>query len=224
MLAALDTSTRYAGVALYDERGLLAELNWLAGNNHTRQLLPNLESLLQGQGAAVRTLQVVVVALGPGSFNGLRVALSTAKGLCLGLSVPLVTVGTLAATAYAQRLGGLPICATIDAGRGQIYGALFDPRDDAWPATGITGVRPLPDLLTTVTAQTIFCGELGLAGRALVAERLGTEALLAGPATGARRAACLAELGWQRWQAGALANPATAQAIYVQRPPVPPAP
>ncbi len=221
MLAALDTSTKYAGVALYDERGPLAELNWLAGSNHTRQLLPNLESLLRAQGATVQDLRVVAVALGPGSFNGLRVALSTAKGLCLGLGVPLVTVGTLAATAFAQRLGGVPICAKVDAGRGQLYGALFDPRGETWPATGISGVRPLPELLASLDGPTIFCGELGAAGAALVTESLGRAAAVAGLGAGLRRAACLAELGWRRWQDGEVADPATAQAIYVQRPPLP---
>lgn len=224
MLAALDSSTKYAGVALWDERGLLAEANWLAGSNHTKQLLPMLKSLLAQQGAKAADLRAIAVALGPGSFTGLRVAVSAAKGLCLGLRVPLVVVGTLAYTAYAQRLAGLPICPLVDAGRGQLYGALFDPLDETWPAGGTTGIAPLTALFDHVAETVVFCGELGATGAARIRERLGERALIADGASGLRRAACLAELGWQRFWAGDFADLATAQPLYVQRPAVPPAP
>ena len=224
MLAALDSSTKYAGVALWDERGLLAEANWLAGTNHTRQLMPNLVRLLAEQGAEAKDLRVVAAALGPGSFNGLRVAVSAAKGLCLGLGVPLVGLGTLAYTAYAQRSAHLPICALVDAGRGQLYGALFDPRDETWPTEGKSGIAPLGELLDRLAGPTVFCGEISAAGAMLAQERLGNGALIADPSTGHRRAACLAELGWKRFWAGQFTDLATAQPVYVQRPAVPPAP
>lgn len=224
MLVALDSSTKYAGLALWDEGGLLAELNWLAGGNHTKQLLPNLRWLLAEQGAEMAAVRAVAVAMGPGSFNGLRVAVSAAKGLCLGLGVPLVGAGTLAYTAYAQRLVGLPVCALVDAGRGQLFGALFDPRDDTWPAEGASGIAPLAQLLERVVGNTIFCGEVSAPAAALILERLGERALIAAAASGSRRAACLAELGWRYFRAGEFADLATAQPLYVQRPAIPPSP
>ncbi|MHB1133209.1 MAG: tRNA (adenosine(37)-N6)-threonylcarbamoyltransferase complex dimerization subunit type 1 TsaB [Chloroflexota bacterium] len=218
MLVALDSSTRYAGVALYDERGVLAEANWQAGTNHTQQLLPALDRLCQEQGAAPSDFRAVAVALGPGSFNGLRVALSLAKGLCLGLGLPLLGVGTLAATAYGQRLTGLPVCALIDAGRGQLYGALFPPDEEAWPAGGSSGIANLTELLEQLPPRTLFCGELSAAGAELVGERLGAGAVILTPALSLRRAGWLAELAWRRLQRGEADDLATTQAIYVQRP------
>lgn len=219
MLVALDTSTRYAGVALCDERGMLAELAWLAGQNHSVHLLPNLQRLLELNGAASADLRAVGVALGPGSFNGLRVALATAKGLCLALDLPLLGVGTLAATAYSHRLGGRPICAVIDAGRGQTYGALFAEDDEGWPAEGYSGILPLAELLPRVERPTLFCGELGCEARQLIAAELGHLAILASPALAARRPGALAEMAWRRWSAGESDDLARTQPIYLRRSP-----
>lgn len=218
MLAAIDTSTRHAGVALYDERGLVAETNWLAGSNHTVQLLPALERMLALYEAEARSLRAVGVALGPGSFNGLRVAVSTAKGLCLALGIPFVGIGTLAATAYGQRLTGRPICALVDAGRGQLHGALFQARGDRWLPEGDSGIHTLAELLDQVAEPTVFCGELNEAGVAAIAEKMGERALIATSATAARRAGWLAELAWRRFQAGEQDDLASVQPLYLRRP------
>ena len=204
-------------MALYDERGLLAESNWLAGSNHSVQLLPGLEHLLSLQQVEVRSLRAVGVALGPGSFNGLRVAVSTAKGLCLALGLPFLGVGTLAATAYQHRLAGRPVCALVDAGRGQLYGTIYPADARSWPAEGAGGILPLADLVSRVDQPTVFCGELSEGAAALLSEWLGDLALLATPATSLRRAACLAELAWARFAAGESDDLARVQPLYLRR-------
>ncbi|MHB1004107.1 MAG: tRNA (adenosine(37)-N6)-threonylcarbamoyltransferase complex dimerization subunit type 1 TsaB [Chloroflexota bacterium] len=218
MLVVLDTSTRLAGVALYDERGLLAETNWVAGSNHTVQLLPTLDRLLSLHGAEARSLRAVGVALGPGSFNGLRVALSTAKGLCLGLGIPLVGVGTLPATAHGHQLAGKQVCALVDAGRGQLHGALFPPEMKAWTAEGASGIRTLAELLALVDRPTLFCGDLHEQAVAAIAGQLGGLAAVASPGTAPRRAAWLAELAWRRFSAGESDDLAATQPLYLRRP------
>jgi tRNA threonylcarbamoyladenosine biosynthesis protein TsaB len=218
MLAAIDTSTRYAGLALYDERGLVAETNWLAGSNHTVQLLPTLERLLGLYDAEARSLRAVAVALGPGSFNGLRVGVSAAKGLCLALGIPFVGVGTLATTAYGHHLAGRQLCALVDAGRGQLHGALFAPDEARWNAEGTSGILTLAELLERVDRPTLFCGELHESARAMIGERLGGTAVVASPALAVRRAAWLAELAWGRFIAGEHEDLATVQPLYLRRP------
>jgi len=81
MLLALDTSTRFASIALYDEFGVQGELTWRVDQNHTEDLMPRVVDLMAGAHVTPASLTGVAVALGPGSFNGLRVALSAAKGL-----------------------------------------------------------------------------------------------------------------------------------------------
>lgn len=117
MLLAIDTSTHYASVALHDGTQLLGEHTWLARQDHTRTVAPNIQRLLAGVGAGSTALQAVAVALGPGSFNGLRVGLSVAKGLAIARSIPLTGVSTLELLAFEYGLDEV----TMNAGRGQVY-------------------------------------------------------------------------------------------------------
>lgn len=219
MLAALDTSTKMAGIALYEKGRVVAELSWWSDNEHSKQLLPNLQRLLEMQHAGPEQVTAVAVALGPGSFNGLRVAMSTAKGLCFARALPLIGVGTLAATAYAHRLAGKPVCALIDAGRGQIYGALFGANETEWRPEGQSGIVILDQLLERVAEPTLFCGEISQATAERIREAVGNLAVIASPALALRRAGALAELAWRRLARGEQDDLATLQPIYVQRPP-----
>src|SRR5262249_40249188 len=108
VLLAIDTSTRVASVALYDGR-VLVETTWHAGRDHWRQLLQKIDEALRTLGRSVADLTAIGVAIGPGSFNGLRVGVSTAKSIALAKEIPIVGVETLRTTAYAFRLTRRPI-------------------------------------------------------------------------------------------------------------------
>jgi len=117
MLLAIDSSTHYASVALHDGDRLLSEHTWLANQDHTRTLLPNIQQLLTDSRAEMNRVSAVAVALGPGSFNGLRVGLSTAKALALAGGLPMVGVPTLELLAAEYHLEEV----TMNAGRGRVY-------------------------------------------------------------------------------------------------------
>jgi len=117
MLLALDTATHYASVALHDGQRLLGEHTWLANQDHTRTLLPHVQGLLAGAHATIDSLTGIAVALGPGSFNGLRVGLSTAKGLAIARGLPLLGASTLELLAAEYGLDEV----TMNAGRGHVY-------------------------------------------------------------------------------------------------------
>ena len=95
MQLAIDTSTDTAGIALARDREVLAELTWHCGQNHTTQLLPQIAHLLNQTGIDLKSISGIIVARGPGSFNGLRVGISTAKGLAFSLGVPIIGISTL---------------------------------------------------------------------------------------------------------------------------------
>src|SRR5512138_2392353 len=106
MLLAIDTSTTQTGLACYDASGVLGECVWHSGRDHTAQLLPQLTLLLRHIGRASSAISAIAIALGPGSWSGLRVGMSTAKGLALARGLPLVGVGTLDALAYQHQRRG----------------------------------------------------------------------------------------------------------------------
>ena len=132
MLLALDTATRSSGIALFDGQSLVAELNWHSVQGQTVELAPRLVQLLAWHQLEASAIQAVAVAIGPGSYTGLRVALTLAKGMALAQGLPLLGVPTLDATAYPFLDGGLAVGAVVQAGRGQLCWAIYSahPLDD----------------------------------------------------------------------------------------------
>lgn len=123
---ALDTSTPYAGVALFRDGVLQGETLLRSGASHARLLLPLLEQLQGNMMAGYQTPEAVAVVRGPGSFTGLRVGLATAAGLAAGWQASLWGVDALAALAWqasAQRQ--LPVAALLDARKQQVYAAVY---------------------------------------------------------------------------------------------------
>src|SRR5262245_52075822 len=93
--------------------------------SHARTLLPLIDAALAAAGVGLRQLDLLAVSIGPGSFTGLRIGLSVAKGLALATGLPVVGVPTL--EAYALHVGPRPglICPVLDARKGEVYGAVF---------------------------------------------------------------------------------------------------
>ena len=88
MILALDTSTQWMGIALYQDAQILYEKVWKTNRRHTVELSPAIQSALQECGQQIGSLEAVAVALGPGSFTSLRIGLAVAKGLSLTLAHP----------------------------------------------------------------------------------------------------------------------------------------
>ena len=137
LLLALDTSTLQASVALCDEDTLYGEYTWQIGSNHSVELLESVQRLVAECNSNMQAIDVVAVATGPGSFNGVRVAVATAKALAFALQKPLVGVSTLEIIAFQQRQWHGPVCAILEAGRSDLYAAcyIFDEIDNSGEIT-----------------------------------------------------------------------------------------
>ncbi|MSQ33367.1 MAG: tRNA (adenosine(37)-N6)-threonylcarbamoyltransferase complex dimerization subunit type 1 TsaB [Dehalococcoidia bacterium] len=215
LILALETSTDQAGVALARGPALLEEVLWRPGRNQTTELLPTIDALLKRHGLAPRELGALAVARGPGSFTGLRVALATAKGLALALAIPITAVGTLEMEAFAYGDAGRPVCPVLDAGRGDLYVALFGSEQGSWRQLWEEQLAAPSEVATRVPEGTIFCGEIpAWASDALAAAGRGTAIAAVKP----RSAGVLASLGWQRLRRGEAADAATLQPLYIRRP------
>lgn len=216
MLLAIDTSTSVTGLALHDASGPRAEAAWESGRNHTSQLLPQLDMLLRHIGAERGDLRALAVALGPGSWSGLRVGMSVAKGMALAGGLPLVGVGTLDALAFQHGRPGAPTYPLIRLGRDRYATARFggDGTQRAEPDRNIT----LPELCAEVRQRALFCGDLDEPTRAALREGLGEKALLPAAAASLRRPAFLAELAWRRLAAGQRDDLVTLEPIYLGEP------
>jgi len=217
---AIDTSTETASLALVQESQVLAELTWSCQQNHSVELMPNIDRLLEQTGSSLKSLSGVIVARGPGSFNGLRVGVSTAKGLAFSLGVPLVGISTLEAAAYQYAEIGLPVCPIFNAGRGEIAAAIYQRKGNQWRQIIAQHITTVDSLCSQITGKTIFCGEATLAILEQIKDKLGQKAIIPPMVSRLRRAGFLAELGVKRIEAGDFDHPATLQPIYLRRPPI----
>ncbi len=224
MLLAIDTSTRTASLALYDADGIHAEATWRSRENHTVELTMQVVRLLELARAPKSDLQALGVALGPGSFTGLRVGMSVAKGLAYGLNIPLLGIPTLDALAHAHAWQPLPLWAVLAVGRGRFAVARYTARRGAVKragdyalvdAAGIADLACVRAASDEKAARVFFCGDIDAALAQLLVARIGTRAVIASPALNARRAGFLAELAWTRWQRGEADDRASLAPMYM---------
>lgn len=215
VLLAIDTSAENAGLAAYDGQRF-SELSWHAGRNQTASLLGEIRHLLRLNQHDVGDLRAVAVAIGPGSFNGLRVGLSVAKALSYGLGIPIIGVVTLDAVAYPHVHGGGPIRAFIAAGRGRAVVAEYRRRNERWERLSDLRNERLEHLADDLLEPTILAGELSQEmGEKLASNSL---AVIPSPALRVRRPSYIAEIAFQRWQAGEIDQIETLEPIYVHGP------
>jgi tRNA threonylcarbamoyladenosine biosynthesis protein TsaB len=218
MQLAIDTSTDIASIALSNQGEVIAELTWHCGNKHTVELLPNIVHLLHRAEKNYGNIDGVIVATGPGSFNGLRVGMSTAKGISFALGIPLAGISTLEAEAFPFAFTKLPIYPIHSAGRGEIATALFQRRDNEWRKLLEEHITTLDVLCSQARNRTIFCGELSSSIEAQLVKYLGIQAIIPAPTARLRRAGYLVELGWQRLKRGDFDDLATLEPLYLRRP------
>lgn len=122
----IETSTECCSVALSDGAQIVAARINETPRQHASQLAPYIREVLQEAGLTAGDLDAVAVSEGPGSYTGLRVGVSTAKGLCFGAGKPLLGIDTLQILAGQAEGGFDRIVAMIDARRMEVYAAPFD--------------------------------------------------------------------------------------------------
>jgi tRNA threonylcarbamoyladenosine biosynthesis protein TsaB len=217
-LLALDTSTAWASVALYDGRAVLAEETWHAQRRHGDELFPTIERVLAGARASLNEIDRVAVATGPGSFTGLRVAIAAAQGIARGTGSALVGISTLDVLAYPHAPSKQRTCALLPAGRSDWYAAFYQERNRKWLRRSPYIAATLADLCRQIGTHTLFVGEIDGEAEQLLRDLLGPKALFAPPASRMRRAGYLAELGWRALESQPQAKLGEIEPIYVKQP------
>lgn len=128
---AIDTAAAACQAAIHDSDGdhIPGLAGEIIGRGHAERLMAVIEAALDEAGVDLDRIGRVAVTVGPGSFTGIRVGVSAARGLALALGIPSVGVGSLEAIGIpAAATSGSPVLAAIDARRGEVYAQLFDGR------------------------------------------------------------------------------------------------
>jgi tRNA threonylcarbamoyl adenosine modification protein YeaZ len=217
MELAIDTSSNIVNVTLSHKGEVLTALTWQTTQNHTVELLTNLICLLQQASVNLHSIEAIIVAKGPGSFNGLRVGISTAKGLAFALNIPLLGVNTLEAEAYPFAFTGLPLRPIQKAGREKIATALYRQKDNKWQYLEAENLTTVKTLCRRIKQTTLFCGEIPSDITIELQRNLGNRAIIP-QSNSPSRAKSLAILGWRNLNRGEQEDPVTLQPLYLRPP------
>lgn len=198
LLLAFDTSSEMIGFAIAEPERLLAEAIWRGQRQGTATLLAAAMRALEVSGHIESDLRAVAVATGPGSFSGLRVGMGIAKGLALGLDIPIVGIPTLAVTAEPFRAARQPVCAMIAAGRSRFAYAVYEERDGMMRETLPMAHGDGTEIGAALAAYpgVIVCGEVEGALEAIRAAA--PDATIPPASVRIRRPGTLADMAWRR--------------------------
>jgi tRNA threonylcarbamoyladenosine biosynthesis protein TsaB len=223
MILAIDTATRWTGIALHDGRQIIAEHGWFSTNTQTVELAPAVAAMAQRAEHSLADLSAIAVAIGPGSYTGLRIGLGLAKGLALANRVKLVGVNTLDITAMAvPRYEGL-LAAVAEAGRTRICAGFYRWENrQGWQPQGHSLIVDWDSLMDLIEGPATFAGEISVEGAKLIRACSGKgkagKLKLVAPPISVRRAGFLAEIGWKRLRRGRTDDPAGLAPIYLRDP------
>lgn len=214
MLLAIDTSTSWISLALYDGAYVCYEITWESQHHHTVELAPAIKMLFKNTGTNPNDLIGLAVATGPGSFTSLRIGMAAVKGMSLALKLPVAGVPSLDVIAAAQPLDDKPMIAVLHAGRTRLAYAPYLVENGSWQPQEEPSVIDPKDLVKTIMDPTLICGELSEEARSIIGRRW-KNAIIASPARCLRRAGFLAEIGWERLMKNQADDPVSLTPIYL---------
>ncbi|MGC8551646.1 MAG: tRNA (adenosine(37)-N6)-threonylcarbamoyltransferase complex dimerization subunit type 1 TsaB [Phycisphaerae bacterium] len=230
-IVAIETSGRIGSVAVACGPTLLAQRVFREPMGHAAELMPAMSDLCHQQGWSGRDIQAVYLSIGPGSFTGLRIAVSVAKALHLATGCRIVAVPTVDVLAYNAHTQGLHVMVLLDAKRGMVYAARYAPATlcpgDQTPAGVAVGnlIRTSgPELADPAAYIAQSPRPLGLLGEAIDYHRSAINPLLAKDVVEFDRvlwpgsAAAVHALGWPLAQRGQYALPTALTPIYIRPP------
>ncbi len=217
MILAIDTATRWTGVALHDGQHVIAELGWLSAQNQSIELAPAVARILQQTDLPAAELRAVAVALGPGSYTGLRIGMALAKGMALAYQLPLIGVPTLDIVAASQAVCDGGLVAVAEAGRRRITSGAYRLIKGRWEPDGEPVNETWDELVQRIQPPLTITGEISPAAQKQI--RATSRGFTVAPAAlRVRRAAMLAELAWRRLRRGRLDDPAALTPLYLREP------
>lgn len=216
LILGIETATLSGGVALTDEKGLIVDHSWNIRIGRSEYLISIIERIFADSGLTVNALSGVAISIGPGSFTGLRIGLSTGKGLCFALGIPLVTVSTLDAIASTLPYSRYPVCVILDARKKEVYTCLYDTSSgEAVRLTEPEVVAPSV-FLKRISQPTLFIGDGTTAYRDEILSILKEKAFFAPPYLICHSSAAVSTLGLRKLVVGQVADIFSVEPFYLR--------
>lgn len=217
VLLALETATMCGSVGLVSGERCIGEVSLHSSLTHSRRLLNSIDMLMQDTGADWGCIDGIAVSMGPGSFTGLRIGLSTAKGLAMAADKEMVGVGTLDAMAVQFGVAAGLVCPVLDARKKEVYTALFRCGGNGALERISDDMAISPDDLCTMIKEPVIMVGDGLAVyRELFRQGLGSLLIEAPAHLYYPRGAAVGVVGLEKWRRRDLLDRAAAVPSYVR--------
>ena len=214
----IETSTKTGSVAVVSENGVIAQYSLNIEVTHSERLMSTVDRVLKDTGLVMRQFDGFAVAIGPGSFTGLRIGVSTVKGLALATGKPVAAVPTLLALAWNVAHAAYPVCPMLDARKNEVYAALYKSDGTHFVPVMTEMVISLARLGDRITGTTVFTGEASFLYREEIRKQFGAAALFAPLSSILPSAAAVAEIGLDMIRSGRQADPDSLSPLYIRRP------
>lgn len=214
----IETATFCGGTALLAGDQILASYTLNSSATHAGRLLASIERLLNETATDLSDLDGLAVSIGPGSFTGVRIGLSAAKGLAVARKLPLVGISTLEALALRAGRDSRLICPVVDARRNEVFAAAYQwsrVADVPVEKTAV-GVMPIEEFVARLRGHCLFLGDGALRYRAAIEKHLGDRAAFAPPHRILPSAEEVAWLGLRRLARGDSDDPASLEPVYIR--------
>ncbi|MFB3894835.1 MAG: tRNA (adenosine(37)-N6)-threonylcarbamoyltransferase complex dimerization subunit type 1 TsaB [bacterium] len=218
LILGIDTSTTTGGVALASDERLIANYQLDVTATHSARLFPAIEAMLRDAQVTLNSVTGIAVAIGPGSFTGLRIGVATAKSLAYLNKIPLIGISTLEALAYPLSASNGFIYPMIDALRGEVYAAGFQAQQGRLERIFEDLVCSIPDLLAQLHFPCLFTGNGISKHQQEIKDALGDRAIFAPINLQGVLPSSIAELGLQKLAAGIQDDPLKLEPRYIRRP------
>ena len=217
LILAIDTSTQSASIALLDNSEILCEININLDVNHSVVVLPAVHDLCRISRIEIGDIDLFACTRGPGSFTGLRVGISTLKGIALATGKPVVGVSTLDALAYNLVNSTMLVCPMLDARKNQVYTALYRTKpDNILEIKEHERIIDVRDFLSNIDDKTLFAGDGAMKHARLIRDSLPDKSFFASPIHQSVRAATVGLLGAKKYNKGDLLNPDALTPVYLR--------
>jgi tRNA threonylcarbamoyladenosine biosynthesis protein TsaB len=197
-ILAVDTATTGCSVALTDGERLLAEINLASTQTHSRHLVGMIRDACRLAELAVGGVDAYAVVKGPGSFTGLRIGVSTVKGLSEAAGRPIIGISALQTLAEQAAASTPLVCPLIDARRGEVYFSTYRVIDAVLAERHPEDVRRPDQVLHKIDAPCTFVGNGAVLYRSIIRDNLGDRAYFSHSSAHFIRASTVARLAWKR--------------------------
>jgi tRNA threonylcarbamoyladenosine biosynthesis protein TsaB len=219
-LLAVETSTRTGALALLDAGVVVAESRVNITVTHGERLMAAIDGVLRSARWQIADVEAFAVALGPGSFTGLRIGLSTVQGLAFATGRPVAGVPTLDALAWSLPYCAYPVCPILDARKNEVYAAVYRTLDGRLEvlqsARAVAPAALAEDLRDHVDGPLVFLGDGVAPFAALLTDILGARARLAPAALRLPSAVTVGELGGRILGRGETMDPSALLPLYLR--------